>query len=67
MTKLHDVQVIATTHSAECITSAIEAVAPDLADADPLHIYRLIRGERLPIPYQGESLKSAAEFMAEVR
>jgi ABC-type lipoprotein export system ATPase subunit len=67
MAKRSDVQIIATTHSAECVSAAMEAITPDLKDADPLHIYKLMRGRRSPIPYEKESLKSAVEFMAELR
>ena len=67
MAKRFDVQLIATTHSAECTRFAIETVTADLQDADPLHIYRLVRGKRSPIPYEGENLRSALEFGAEVR
>jgi hypothetical protein len=67
MAKRSDAQIIASTHSAECVGAAMEAITPDLKDADPLHIYRLVRGRRLPIPYEKESLKSADEFMAELR
>lgn len=67
MAKRYDVQVVASTHSAECVTAAFEAVTPDLKDADPLHVYRLARGRRTPIPYERESLKTVAEFVAEIR
>lgn len=67
MSKTFDVQIVASTHSAECVSGAIEAVVPDLQDADPLHVYRLDRGQRLPVPYERESLESVKEFLAEVR
>jgi hypothetical protein len=67
MAKLFNVQIVATTHSAECLTAAIESVTPDLAGADPLHVYKLLRGKRVPIPYERGTLQSALEFMAEVR
>jgi hypothetical protein len=67
MAKQYDIQIIASTHSAECVTAAFDAVAADLQDADPLHVYRLVRGRRIPIPYEHERLKTVAEFMAEVR
>jgi len=67
MAKRSGAQIIATTHSAECVSAAMEAITPDLKDADPLRIYKLVRGKRLPIPYEKESLKSAVEFMAELR
>jgi len=67
MSKTFDVQIIASTHSAECVRAAIEAVVPDLQDGDPLHVYRLERGQRLPVPYERESLGSVKEFLAEVR
>jgi hypothetical protein len=67
MAKASGVQVFATTHSAECIAAAIEAVAPDLAESDPLHVYKLVRGRSMPIPYEKESLESVSEFMADVR
>lgn len=67
LAKNYDVQIFASTHSAECVNAAAESVAPDLKDTDPLHVYRLIRGKRLPVPYEGKSLKSVMEFMAEVR
>lgn len=63
----YDVQLFATSHSAECVSAAIDAVTPDLADPDPLHVYRLERGRRTPIPYESKSLRSAVEFMADVR
>jgi hypothetical protein len=67
MAKQYDIQIAASTHSAECVAAAFEAVAPDLKDADPLHVYRLVRGRPTPIPYERESLKTVAEFVAEVR
>jgi GTPase SAR1 family protein len=67
MAKQYDVQIIASTHSAECVTAAFDAVTPDLKDADPLHVYRLVAGRRAPIPYERKSLKTMAEFVAEVR
>jgi hypothetical protein len=67
LAKRYNVQVIATTHSAECVSAAIEAVTPDLQDADPLHVYRIVRGQRSPIPYEKDSLRSALEFAAELR
>jgi hypothetical protein len=67
MARRYDVQVIASTHSAECVAAAFDAVTPDLKDADPLHVYKLVPGRRVPIPYERESLKTAAEFVAEVR
>ncbi len=65
--KTCDVQIFASTHSAECVSAAVQAVPPDLQDADPLHVYRLVRGKRVPIPYDRDTLKPVAEFMAELR
>lgn len=67
LAQTYDVQIFASTHSLECVNAAIAAVAPDLNDSDPLHVYRLERGRRIPIPYESKSLSTAAEFMADVR
>lgn len=67
MSQAYDAQIIATTHSAECIASAVSAITPDLTDQDPLHVYRVIRGKNAPIPYEGKTLQNALEFTAEVR
>src|SRR5271168_2222487 len=67
MAKKDDVQVIATSHSDECVRAAIETVTPDIADSDPLHVYKIVAGRNRPIPYERDSLKSAAEMMADLR
>jgi hypothetical protein len=67
MAKTYDAQIVASTHSAECIAAAINAVTPDLTDSDPLHVYRMIRGKSAPIPYEGKTLQNALELAAEVR
>ena len=67
LARRYNVQVVATTHSQECIKYAIETIRPDLTDTDPLHIYRLVPGQRKPTHYMGESVRSVEEFMAEVR
>ncbi len=65
--KKYGTQIVASTHSSECVKAAIESVGPDLADSDPLRVYKLLPGRSEPIPYERESLVSAMEFMAEVR
>lgn len=67
MAKKYDVQVFGTSHSAEAVQSAIKSITADLKDSDPLHVYRLARGKRKPIPYERETLESASEFDAEFR
>ena len=67
MAKKYDVQVFGTSHSAEAVKSAIKSITADLKDSDPLHVYRLAKGKRKPIPYERETLESASEFDAEFR
>ena len=67
MAKKDDVQVIVTSHSDECVQAAIETVAPDIADSDPLHVYKIVPHRNRPIPYERASLKSAAEMLADLR
>ena len=65
--KRYDVQLFATSHSAECVEIAIKTITPDLTCDDPLHVYRLSKNKRTPMPYERESLQSALEFGAEIR
>ncbi len=63
----YDVQVFATTHSAECIKAAAENIPAGLYNAEPLRVYRLARGDQRTIPYDWESLQSVVELQAEIR
>ena len=67
MAKRYNVQLFATSHSAECTEIAINTITPDLTCDDPLHVYRLGKGKRTPMSYEKESLQSALEFGAEIR
>jgi hypothetical protein len=67
MSRAYNVQIVASTHSLECVDAAIKAITADDKDADPLHVYRMRRGKNRPMPYEGEVLQSVPEFHAEVR
>jgi AAA ATPase-like protein len=67
MAKKDDVQIVATSHSDECVRAAIDAVTPDIADSDPLHVYKIVSHRNRPIPYERDSLKSASAMMADLR
>jgi hypothetical protein len=62
-----NVQIVASTHSQECVDAAIAAIMPGKNHSDALHVYRIERGRRIPVPYEGEVLQSVPEFHAEVR
>jgi AAA15 family ATPase/GTPase len=62
-----NVQLIASTHSLECVEAAIKAISADDIEHHPLHVYRMRRGKNRPMPYDGEALQSVVEFAGEVR
>lgn len=64
----YNVQLIATTHSYECVGAAYEGIA----DKSNLHLYRLQRSKQNPdrievVSYGEEDIDAAMEFSAEVR
>ena len=62
-----DVQVFATTHSSDCVTSLAEICHPDVEAGSQVTIQRIESGRESAVPYSEAEIRIAAERHIEVR
>jgi predicted ATPase len=62
-----DVQVVATTHSSDCIAALASICASDRLLSDSTTVHRVERNSRYSIPYSGSDIMNAVDKHVEVR